>query len=277
MNEQIQLLIELLLQNKVDISLDMLRNKDFMNNLIDIINLYLNRFQDKKFTNVKLDTNIEEVKHNAINVMDKIIRKELLKDIYKLIEDIQVTNKEDFNASIRLRRDSHNNFVVSEIQISDISSIIAIPAIAHECGHAITLENSLSRFKNEHFEMFSILIDKITSYELEVCNKKYYGIQDVNNAYRRIDFCKKAKSFINSSKRDIPENNKYIIQLLTSQIIIGEIYATLLFEKYLEDKELFIYLMDLVFDSTMSVDEFLLYYGIGINKNTYDQLSLLLS
>lgn len=167
-----------------------------------------------------------------------------------------------------------NGIVPIEIQIPEKMTEYTIGEINHEKTHTLVMDMiSLKQFPVIYLELLSMLIQKITNYEVE----RKLGTNTthiIDNVVRTIDNSKGIS--ILDILKDIPFelediNNRFVYQYLNikaNDYLISDWYSDLLFEFYiLEPKQIKIEL-DQIFSNKMSLDQMLNNHQINLQNKS---------
>lgn len=168
-----------------------------------------------------------------------------------------------------------NGIVPIEIQIPEKMTEYSIGEINHEKTHTLVMDMiSLKQFPVIYLELLSMLIQKITNYEVE----RKLGINTthiIDNVVRTIDNSKGIS--ILDVLKDIPFelediNNRFVYQYLNIKVnnyLISDWYSDLLFQFYLlEPKEIKTEL-DQIFSNKMSLEQMLNNHQINLRNKSF--------
>lgn len=150
----------------------------------------------------------------------------------------------------------------------------SIGAINHEKTHTLVMDMiSLKQFPVIYFELLSMLIQKITNYEVER-KLKINTTHIIDNIVRTIDNSKGI--FILDILKDIPFelediNNRFVYQYLNIKIndyLISDWYSDLLFQFYILEPTEIKTELDQVFSNKMLLEQMLDNHQINLQNKS---------
>lgn len=229
-----------------------------------------------EFDNDTNSLNRKMVEEVLLDILKSFFKEEELKEYFlKTIIDKEFLSSKYDSIEVRNRKtNTLENFLIGGYDYYTV-----IPNLAHEYTHSkIELQSQIETITflgNYHYmELMSILMEQIVAKEAEeILNMPIKKAIDII----RIRHIKEIVEIKETLEKKLINTNTYKLLLEyqqhdTYKYLLGDIFATNLFEEYLKDKEKVSHYIKLILDHKAKIDDFLNEFNISLKERKTQEI-----